>query len=81
MPISIDEYATPKFTRIAERYPMSYDKEDRYNEINPRHCAARYSGDEGRDGGWKQPGYNPNHNSTTVEKIRIRSENITIKPY
>lgn len=81
MPISIDEYAVPKFIRLQDRYPMSYNKEDRYNEINPRHFVGRYQGDEGREGGWKQPGYNPNHQSTRVEKIRVRSDDITVKPY
>ena len=81
MPIDISEYTTPKFIKLLDRYPMSYNKEDRFNEICPRHYAARYQGDEGREGGWKQPGYNPNHQSTTLERIRIRSDNITLKPY
>lgn len=81
MPIPISEFAIPKFTRLQERYPMSYNKEDRFNEINPRHYAGRYRGSEGREGGWKQAGYNPNHNSTRVESIRVRSDDITLKPY
>lgn len=81
MPISIDEYATPSFIKYEERYPLSYDKEDRFNEVNPLHTAARYPGTEGREGGWKQPGYNPNHQTTTIEKIRVRSDDITIRPY
>ena len=81
MPISIEAYAQPEFIKIEDRYPMSYNKEDRFNEICPRHHAARYRGDEGREGGWKQAGYNPNHQSTTVERIRVRSDTITLKPY
>lgn len=81
MPVDISEYATPQFIKIQERYPLSYYKEDRYNEINPRHEAGRYPGDQGREGGWKQAGYNPNHQSTRIEKIRIRTDNITLKPY
>ena len=81
MPISMDEFARPKFERLRDRYPMSYLKEDRFNEICPRHFAGRYQGDVGREGGWKQPGYNPNHQSTRVEEIRVRSDNINIKPY
>jgi len=81
MPIPIEDYASPAFFRYEERYPMSYDKEDRFNEINPRHEVSRYRGDEGREGGWKQAGYNPNHQSTTLERIRIRSDDITLKPY
>lgn len=60
---------------------MSYNKEDRFNEIFPMTHAARHPGSEGREGGWKQAGYNPNHNSTRVEKIRVRSDDITLKPY
>ena len=81
MPISIEEFATPRLIRLEERYPMSYDKEDRFNEINPRHHAGRYPGDQGREGGWKQAGYNPNHQTTTIERIRVRSDDITLKPY
>jgi hypothetical protein len=81
MPIPIEDYATPAFIRYQERYPMSYDKEDRFNEINPRHAVERYPGDEGREGGWKQAGYNPNHQSTTIEHIRVRSDDITLLPY
>jgi len=81
MPISIEEFANPKWVRLQNRYPMSYNKEDRFNEICPRHFAGRYPGSEGREGGWKQPGYNPNHQSTRVERIRVRSDGITLKPY
>lgn len=81
MPIPIEDYATPTFTKLEDRYPMSYEKEDRFNEINPRHFAGRYQGEEGREGGWKQPGYNPNHQTTTLENIRVRSDDITVRPY
>jgi hypothetical protein len=81
MPISIEEFATPRLIRLEERYPMSYDKEDRFNEVCPRHHASRYQGDQGREGGWKQAGYNPNHQTTTIERIRVRSDDITLKPY
>lgn len=81
MPIPIEAYAKPEFIRIEDRYPMSYNKEDRFNEINPRHCVERYRGTEGREGGWKQAGYNPNHQTTTIERIKLRSDGITIKPY
>jgi len=81
MPIDISEYATPRLFRLRDRYPMSYNKEDRFNEICPRDFAGRYRGSEGREGGWKQAGYNPNHQSTRVEKIRVRSDDVTLKPY
>lgn len=81
MPIPIEDYATPRFTRYQERYPYSYQKEDKFNEINPRHYAGRYQGEEGREGGWKQAGYNPNHQVTRIEQIRVRSDDVSLKPY
>jgi len=81
MPISINDYATPKWIRMQERYPMSYNREDKYNEICPRNYPLRYAGSEGREGGWLQAGYNPNHQSTMPERIRIRTDDITLKPY
>lgn len=81
MPISIEEYKQPQLTRLLPRYPMSYNKEDRFNEINPPDYVGRYQGSEGKEGGWKQAGYNPNHQSTRIEKIRIRTDEITLKPY
>lgn len=81
MPISIEEYKKPMFVRHKNRYPMSYNEDDKYNEINPRHEVKRYQGPEGREGGWKQAGYNPNHQSTTLERITVRSDNYTLKPY
>jgi hypothetical protein len=80
MPLSLDDFRNPKWTKLEKRYPMSYDEKDKYNEVNPKHEAKRYPGDEGREGGWKQAGYNPNHNSTTVERIVVRSDNIQLKP-
>jgi hypothetical protein len=81
MPISIEEFANPKFVKYQERYPMSYNKEDRFNEIFPMHFAGRYPGNEGREGGFKFGGYNSNSQSTRVERIKIRSDNITLRPY
>ena len=81
MPISEDEFVEPSWVKLKERYPMSYDAVDKYNETNPRLDIARHPGDEGREGGWKQAGYNPNHNSTTLERITIRADNIQLKPY
>jgi hypothetical protein len=81
MPIPISAFQKPELFRLEDRYPMSYEKEDRFNEICPRHFAGRYRGDVGREGGWKYSGYNPNHQSTRTETFRIRSDNITLKPY
>ena len=79
MPIPIDEYKEPSWIRYQMRYPLSYNKVDRFNTINPKHCMARYNGDP--ETGWKQAGYNPNHNSTRVEKINLTVDQVTLKPY
>lgn len=80
MPIDISEYATPKFQRLRERYPISYNKNDRINAVPLGQDAGRYQGTEGPEGGWKQAGYNPKHQSTRVEKIRLNNLDIVLKP-
>lgn len=74
MPVPMEAYSTPYWIRYKERYPMSYNKKDRYVkfEEEPRSY---------RGGGFKLPGYNPNHNSTRIEKPPLESENIQLKPY
>jgi hypothetical protein len=81
MPIDISEYATPKFIRMQTRYPFSTNQQDRFNEVNPMMCAKRFMGSVGREGGWKYPGYNPHHQSTRTEVIKVRSDDLTLLPY
>ncbi len=78
MPISIEEFRTPSWVRSKERYPISENKKDKFNTICPRHDMARYNGDPAT--GWKQAGYNPAHNSKKVERIKVDTDNITLKP-
>ena len=81
MPISESEYREPQFSKYQERYPMSYSKTDRFLDtiVNPK-CFEGRSNSIGALG-WKQQGYNPKHNSITIEKINITNDNITLKPY
>ncbi len=81
MPVSENEYREPRFIKYKERYPMTYDKNARYTDtiVNSKVNQARANSIDGS--GWKQPGYNPNHNSTTTEKINLTTENPTFKPY
>jgi len=80
MPVSIDDYALPSWIKYKERYPLVEDKKHRYmNTVNPRVPYARHAGDPVL--GWAQAGYNPNHNSTRIERINLTSEDITLKPY
>jgi hypothetical protein len=80
MPISLEEFANPKFVKYQERYPMSYSTTDKYNEICPRDYPPRYQGSDNIPG-WKTAGYTPNSQSTRVERIKIRSDDITLRPY
>ena len=71
MPISIEEYANPKWIKQRERYPLSYDKKDRY---------YNFASDlRGYRGGLKLPGYNPSHNSITIERINLESDDISLR--
>jgi len=79
MPLSENDYRNPYFIKDRERYPMSYDKKDRFNTVNPRMNMLRHGGN--RDFGWKQAGYNPNSQSTRVERINMTSDTITLRPY
>lgn len=80
MPITIGEFRTPRWTKRKERYPYSEDKKDRFaTMVCPLHYEARYHGEPGAGTGWKQGGYNPNHNSVSIERIRVDSDSITFK--
>ena len=76
MPIPIEDYREPKFVKIDTRYPLSVDKLDRFYkfETNPRSY-------RGTGGSFKMPGYNPNHQSTRVERKNINSDTLSFKPY
>jgi len=81
MPISESEFREPKFTRYQERYPMTYNKNERYTAtvVNPKILQARVNSIDGS--GWKLPGYNPNHNSISVERVNLTTESPTFRPY
>lgn len=88
MPISISEFATPRFIKKRESYPWVTQKNYNYQNltINPRHHAARYQNDQtGRIAvaGWKLPGYNPNHDSIRTEVFNPGTDTTerSFKPY
>lgn len=80
MPISIREYALPRWIRLRERYTIAgvENQRARFSEIlhDTANNKRKY-----RDGEWLQAGYNPNHDSTQMERIRIDSDDITLKGY
>lgn len=71
MPISDDDVRKPYWIKFTEGATLTRDNNDRFMK------AELYTR-EYRNG-FLQEGYNPNHNSPTVEKINIESDNITIK--
>jgi hypothetical protein len=81
MPISESEFREPKLTKYKERYPMSYDKNQRYTDtiVNPMVDQARSNSVDGS--GWKSPGYNPSHNSTRLERVNLTVSDPSYKPY
>jgi len=81
MPISESAFSKPTFTKYKERYPLSYDKKQRYTDtmVNPIGNQARSNSSDGS--GWKQPGYNVNHNSTRTETVNLTSESPQYKAY
>jgi len=81
MPISDDAFREPMLSKYLERYPMTYDKKERYTAtiVNPKIDQARSNSIDGS--GWKQPGYNPTHNSTSVEKINLTTDSPQIRKY
>jgi len=83
MPVPIEAYREPRFVSYKDRYPMSYDSKAPYrNTIAQGHVSIRYNGDPGRGDGWKQAGYNVNHNSTRTETVRPRQGEVnSLKPY
>jgi hypothetical protein len=74
MPISMDAYRQPKWIRYREKQPFSVDKKDKFYKFETNLRSFR-------GGDFKQAGYNTNHDSTTVEKVNLKSDNYTLKPY
>jgi len=74
MPIDIEEFKEPKLVRYKERYPMSENSKDRFMKFEDYPRSYRGVGVT-----FPQAGYNPNHQSTTVEKINLESDEYTLK--
>lgn len=76
MPIPIEAFREPKFIKHQTTYPLSYNKRDRFYkfETNPR----SYRGADDTVN-FKQGGYNPNHQSTRVERVNLYVDEYTLK--
>jgi hypothetical protein len=85
MPIPIEEYATPKWTKMRERYPWVLDRNYRYREstVFAQHNIDRYARNTDTSYAWKAPGYNPNHDSIRTETVTLGTDTTeaSFKPY
>jgi len=75
MPISEDEYREPSWIRYRKGYTIARDTNQRSRFIVGGDYPRSYRG-----GDIKQPGYNPNHQSTRVERINLYTDDLTLKP-
>jgi hypothetical protein len=75
MTVSINEYREPKWVSLndADQATLSRDNNERFYKFDtdPRRW---------RDG-FKQSGYNVNHNSIRVERVNINRDDVTLKGY
>ena len=77
MPIDISEFSEPSFIKMRTRYGLfSEDKKD----IFPAYSEDYKRSWRGEDG-YKTAGYNPNHQSTRLEKVNLYLTDYTLKPY
>ena len=81
MAIPIEDFREPQWVRYLTRYPLVEDRTMRYATIvRPGSFGARYNSDD-PETGWKQAGYNPNDNSTRVQRINLTTDDYTLRPY
>ena len=75
MPIPIEDFSEPKFIKYEECWTLVPDKKARFMRFEdyPRNY-------RGEGGTFPQAGYNPDHQSTTIEKINLYSDDYTEKP-
>ena len=76
MPISIEEYSEPKWIRLRTRYTIAGIENKNARFINYEDYPRSYRG-----GDIKRPGYNVNHQSTRIERLNLKNDNLTLKPY
>lgn len=74
MPIDIMEFINPSFIRLKTRYTIAGIEDSKARFIDYGDYPRRY-----RHGDFPQAGYNTNHNSTRIERVNLRSDDITFK--
>ncbi len=76
MPISIDAFRFPKFSKYKPTYPFGENPKDKYYETTGDTHTRLY-----RSGSFPQQGYNPHLNQAEPKKININTEEYTLPPY
>ena len=76
MPIPIEEFVNPSFIRLRDRYTIAGIENQKARFMVIGQYPRRY-----RHGYWPQAGYNPNHQTTRVERIRLDTDDITLRGY
>jgi hypothetical protein len=78
MPISLEEYRLPKFIKIKEEKPFSYNSSDKFYSTKDKEQYRRFRSE---NGDFLQQGYNPSHNVSMVKKININTDDYTLPRY
>jgi hypothetical protein len=72
--MSIEDFKKPRWIRMRERYTIAGIPNQRARFMDYSQFKRSY-----RHGRFPQPGYNPNHDSTRVERIRLDRDDVTLK--
>jgi hypothetical protein len=75
MPVTEADLRHPYWIRVRDRYTIAGIENDKAVFMNYEDYPRNYRG-----GDFPQAGYNPNHNSTRVERVNLRQWDYTLKP-
>jgi hypothetical protein len=75
MPLSESDYREPAWIRHRVGYTIAgvHDRKARFMDFSQHPRSYR-------NGEFKQPGYNPNHQSVRVERSNLERDDLTFKP-
>ncbi|RKZ10824.1 hypothetical protein DRQ25_01575 [Candidatus Fermentibacteria bacterium] len=74
MPIAMEAFRKPYWIKYEEGATLARDDSLKWMDYSQQ--PRRYRG-----GTYPQAGYNPKHNSTRVEQVRLDSDSITLKGF
>jgi hypothetical protein len=76
MPLSIEDFKYPKFTKIVPKVPFGESTADKFYATTGDNHTRRY-----KSGSFPQAGYNPNLNQATPRDINVNKDDYTLPPY